>query len=176
MSQIGPGPNPYGPQPGQAPGYPQPVVYRPGVPMGGAPMAPGAYGAPDQYRPGMPPRAPMGPNGQPMAQEPPYEYVASKDVAFGIAGAVGGYFLAGLVGLSGPVGAIILGIALLGISAIVRAVNHSSQKKKQEEAAQQGMPKPPTYPTPAQPMYQNRYNYENQQQPGQQDPRYRYPQ
>ncbi|PKL75384.1 MAG: hypothetical protein CVV27_15660 [Candidatus Melainabacteria bacterium HGW-Melainabacteria-1] len=170
MSQIGPGPNPYGPPPmGQQPGYPQPVVYRPSVP--GAPMMPGAYGTPDQYRPGMPPTGPvMGPGGQPVAGEKPYEYVAQKDVAFGILGAVGGYFAAGLIGLSGPIGALILGITLLGLSAITRAVKHNQDKKAAQQAAQPPvMPQPPNYPQPAQ--YQNRYNYD--MTPQSQDPRYR---
>lgn len=173
MSQIGP--NPYGAQPpvGGQPGYPQPVVYRPGVP--GVPMAPGAYGAPDMYRPGMPPTGPaMGPGGaRPVAAEKPYEYVAQKDVAFGILGAVGGYFAAGLIGVSGPIGALILGIALLGMSAITRAVQHSKQKEQQQ--APVGMPAAPNYPQPAQAQYQNRYNYgQNPQQPGGYvDPRYR---
>lgn len=171
MSQIGPGTNPYGVQ-GQQP-YPQPVVYRPGGAPMGVGMPPNAYGAPDTYRPGMPAQRPlMGPNGQPVAQEPPYEYIAQKDVAFGIAGAIGGFFLAGLVGLSGPIGALILGFGLLAMSAATRAIKHNSDKN-QQAGGPQGMPQAPQYPNPAA-QYQNRYNTQMQPQPGQQiDPRYR---
>lgn len=171
MSQIGPGTNPYGAQP-QA-GYPQPVVYRPGVaPVMGVP--PTAYGAADTYRPGMPATAPaLGPNGQPVQQQKPYEYIAQKDVAFGIAGAVGGFFLAGLVGLSGPIGALILGLGLLAVSAVTRAIQHKKDEKQQQQPVQ-GMPKPPVYPQ--QQMYQINYNGQNPQQGQQMDPRYRYPQ
>lgn len=172
MSQIGPGSNPYGPQVGQSPSYPQPVVYRPGVaPVMGVPTA---YGAADAYRPGMPPTGPtaVGPNGQPV-QSKPYEYIAQKDVAFGIAGAIGGFFLAGLVGLSGPIGALILGLGLLAVSAVTRAIKHKSDEKQQQPV--QGMPKPPVYPQAQ--MYQNQYNTQMTPQQGQAvDPRYRYPQ
>lgn len=174
MTTIGPQ---YGPPTGpQQSGYPQPVVYRPGVQ--GVPMMPGAYGAPDSYRPGMPPTGPgmVGAPGKPVSNQPPYEYVAKKDVAFGILGAVGGYFAAGLVGLSGPIGAIILGLALLGMSAITRAVQHNSAKKQQQQGQQpvQGMPQAPNYPT-SQAQYQYRYNTGNNNLPPgyQQDPRYR---
>lgn len=179
MSQIGPGQNPYGPQPMMGPqqgAYPQPVVYRPGVPN--VPMA--GY-APDAYRPGAvqpTQQMVMGPNGRPVpaapTQEKPYEYVNQKDVAFGIAGAAAGYFLLPMVcSVTGPIGALIAGLVLLGLSAGIRGIKHMSEKKQQQQTGINPMPNPPQYPNPAgqQPMYQNRYNYENQQMPGQQ-PRY----
>lgn len=170
-------PNPYQPPMptgGPQQGYPQPVVYRPGQPQVGGVMPP------DSYRPGMPPTAP----GRPQAGMPgspgqntqaPVEYVSKKDVAFGLLGAVGGFFGAGLIGLSGPVGAIILGIALLAMSSITRAVSRNKAAKQQPPQQQPGqMPAPPVYPQRQQQMYQNQYNYQmdpNQQQ----DPRYRQP-
>lgn len=180
MTTIGPQ-NPYQPpMPGQAQNFPQPVVYRPGQ---GNPMMAG-----DVYRPGMPNSGPVqyqpgmpgapGVPGAPGATQPeaPVEYVSRKDVAFGLLGAVGGYFAAGLVGLSGPIGALILGVALLGMSAITRGVQRSQAKKAaQQMQPPQGMPQAPNYPG-QQPQFQNQYNYQNQGQPGQQqDPRYRYP-
>lgn len=173
MTQIGPqyqGPVPQG-APRQP--YPQPVVYRPGQ-MTGAPVMVG-----DSYRPGMPPTAPGRPGaGRPGSVAPPepeVEYVSKKDVAFGLLGAGAGYFLAPMIGLTGPIGAIILGIALLGISAAGRAMKRSSAKKQQQQMQPppQQMPQPPQYPNPQQ-HYQNQYNY--QMDPNtMQDPRYRYP-
>lgn len=154
------------------PSYPQPVVYRPGqpgmVPVPGMPQ--------DSYRPGMPPTGPgvrpVGAPGQAPKQE--YQYIAQKDVAFGILGAAGGFFLAPMIGLTGPIGALILGIALLGISAASRAIQHSKAQKQQQQQPG-GMPQAPQYPNPAQqPQFQNRYDYN--MAPQQQDPRYRYPQ
>jgi hypothetical protein len=151
------------------------VVYRPGTP-GVVPGQPVTYAA-DTYRPGavQPNRVVMGANGQPVAVAPekPYEYVSQKDVAFGIAGAAAGYFLLPMLfAVSGPIGALIAGVVLLGLSAGIRGIKHMSEKKQQQQGNNQ-MPVPPQYPNPAnqQPMYQNRYNYENQQMPGQQ-PRY----
>jgi hypothetical protein len=158
--------NPYGPQPPmqgpQRQGYPQPVVYRPGVPG----YAPG-YGAPDTYRPGMPMRGPMGAPGMAPPQKE-YEYVAPKDVAFGIAGAAAGFFL------GGPMGALIGGAIGLILSAIIRAIAHFKQSKQQPQPGQGApqMPAPPNYPgqprpgMPSQYQYQNQYNYQmNPNQP-----------
>lgn len=149
-----------GPQPG---GYPQPVTYRPTPAMG--------Y-PPDMYQPNRPPVGP----GQPgVPQEQPYKYVAQQDVAFGIAGAAAGYFLLPMIcSVGGPIGALIGGLALLAISAIVRAVKHGSAKKEAQKQQQQQpnqMPAPPQYP----PSYQQRpgaptqqgYNYQIQYDYGQ---------
>ena len=104
-----------------------------------------------------------------------YSVINKTDLMLGAAGAVGGFFLAGIIGVTGPIGALILGLALLGMSAITRAVSNSSEKKKQQQGQQpvQGMPQAPNYPQQAQ--YQNRYNTGNPNLPPgyQQDPRYR---
>lgn len=181
MTTIGPQYQPPVPTNGTPrPGFPQPVVYRPGQ---GSPIMAG-----DVYQPGMPTSGPVqvrpgmpGVPGSPTATQPeqPVEYVSRKDVAFGLLGAVGGYFAAGLIGLSGPIGALILGVALLGLSAVTRAVQRSQAKKAaQQMQPPQNMPQAPNYPYPGQqPQYQNRYNYQmTPGQPGQQDPRYQYPQ
>ncbi|MGV3524791.1 MAG: hypothetical protein ACO1RX_11215 [Candidatus Sericytochromatia bacterium] len=163
MTQI----NPYGyqpPMPNQAPqqaGYPQPVVYRPGA----APV-PGAYGTPDVYRPGMPPMAPGQPMrpGQPMAMpQQQYEYVSKKDVGIGIMAAIAGFFLAGMLGMTGPMGAIVFGAGALALSAIGRAVSSASDKKKQQQHTLpiNQMPNAPQYP---QPQMQPQYNPNQQQQ------------
>ncbi|MGE3724318.1 MAG: hypothetical protein AB7I41_02115 [Candidatus Sericytochromatia bacterium] len=159
--------NPYGPQPpvqgpGQRPGYPQPVVYRPNTP---------GYGTPDMYRPGMPPTGPVGAPGTAPAK-PEYQYVAPKDVAFGLAGAAAGFFI------GGPIGALIGGAIALFLSAIIRAVAHWKASKEQPPVQGPGqMPAAPNYPGQQQPgmpnqyQYQNQYNY--QQNPNQRpDPRY----
>lgn len=168
-----------GPQPPQG-RYPQPVTYRPqtgaGVPINYRPGMPA-----DSYRPGMPPRGPMGSPTMGQPQQDNYEYVSQKDVAFGVVGAVGGFFLAGAIGLTGPIGALIFGLAALGISSIGRAIKHSAAKKKAQQPPQQ-MPQPPQYPDPTQRaggayQHQNRYDYGQNPNPNQQrpDPRYRYP-
>lgn len=172
-------PNPYQPpMPTGASqqGYPQPVVYRPGQPQ----MVGGVM-PPDSYRPGMPPTAPQRPiAGMPGATQPeaPVEYVSKKDVAFGILGAVGGFFAAGLVGLSGPIGAIILGVAMLAISAIGRAVARNKAAKQQPQMPGGQMPQQPVYPQNNAQRYQNQGQYmdPNAQQNMQRDPRYRPPQ
>lgn len=175
MTQI----NPYGyqpPMPNQAPqqaGYPQPVVYRPGA----APV-PGAYGSPDVYRPGMPPTAPGQPMrpGQPMAMpQQQHEYVSKKDVGLGILAAVAGFFLAGMIGLTGPMGALLFGGGALALSAITRAISSGSDKKKQQQPQQpiNQMPNAPQYPQPQQPGYQNQYNTQQQQQTVMQQNQYR---
>jgi len=183
MSQIGPQ-NPYQPpMPGgqQPRNFPQPVVYRPGQ---GNPMMTGDVyrpgmpnSGPVQHRPGMPGSARPGMPGATRPAEPPVEYVSKKDVAFGLLGAVGGYFAAGMLGLTGPIGALVVGLALLGISAVGRGVKRAQAKKAAKQMQPpQNMPQAPNYPGQQQPQFQNRYNYENQGQPGQQqDPRYRYP-
>ena len=159
----------------QRPNYPQPVVYRPGqpgvMPVGAMP--------PDAYRPGMPPTGPRpGMPGAPTAQpQDNYEYVSKKDVAFGALGAGAGFFLGPMIGLSGPIGAIILGIAILAISSVGRAISHNKAQKQAQQPPNQ-MPHPPQYPNPQMQQgqqFQNQYNY--QMDPNQmQDPRYRYPQ
>ncbi len=180
-----PNQNPYQPPMptgSQRPNYPQPVVYRPGQP---GVMPTGAM-PPDAYRPGMPPTGPQQPGmpGAPTSQpQDNYEYVAKKDVAFGILGAGAGFFLGPMIGLTGPIGAIILGIALLAISSIGRAVkNNKAKKDAQQQLPPNQMPQAPQYPDPRmqqQPgqQFQNQYNYQmNPNQMQQQDPRYRYPQ
>lgn len=176
MTMIGP----TNPQNNQ---FPQPVTYRPGVPQGTPVTYNPALGRPDAYQPGYPrpgmPMQPGNPAGQPKDN---YQYVAQKDVAFGILGAVGGFFAAGLVGLSGPIGALILGAAFLAISAIGRAISHNKQSKQQQQMPQQpgGMPQAPQYPYPTQGanqaiQYQNQYN-NTQMTPQQGMPQPGYPQ
>lgn len=95
------------------------------------PTAPGAYAQTDNYQARY--------QQQPMqAAQPKEEYsiINKTDVAFGVAGAVGGFFLAGMVGLTGPIGALILGIALLGLSAGMRAVKHNKEQKQQQQMPQ----------------------------------------
>ncbi len=176
-------PNPYQPpmpNAGHQQGFPQPVVHRPGSYHPG--MPPGGVMPPDSYRPGMPPtappgrRPPMGRPGAPVAMpEPQVEYVSRKDVAFGLLGAAAGYFALPALGLAtGPIGALVLGIALLGMSAISRAVSRSKAAKNPQQPPGQ-MPPPPVYPQRnQQPVYENKYDY--QMDPNQQnDPRYRQP-
>lgn len=109
------------------------------------------------------------------AQDDNYSVINKTDLMLGAAGAVGGFFAAGLIGLSGPIGALILGVALLGISAGVRAIKHKSNKKQQQQAMQQQM-QPVQFNRP-----QQMYQYPGQQQsqhyiPQQQAPQYQYPQ
>ena len=104
----------------------------------------------------------------PVQPKSDYKVISGTDVAIGAAGAVGGFFLAGMIGLSGPIGALILGLALFGISAGVRALKNNSDKKKQQQQMQ------PVHPgfQQQQPQFQNRYNYQQQAMPPQQ---YAYP-
>lgn len=75
--------------------------------------------------------------GMPMQQaQESYSPINKQDLMLGAAGAVGGFFLAGLIGLSGPIGALILGVALLAISAGGRAIKHNGQKKQQQQMQQ----------------------------------------
>lgn len=164
--------NPYGSQPPiQGPprqGYPQPVVYRPNVP---------GYGMGDTYRPGMPPRGPLAAPGMAPPQQE-YQYVSQKDVAFGLAGAAAGFFIAG------PMGALIGGVIALVLSAIVRAIAHWKSSKNQgvqPPGQPPQMPAPPYYPAgqqgPIPPQYQYQNQYNTQMGPNMmRDPRYQYPQ
>lgn len=165
--------NPYGSQPPmqgpQRQGYPQPVVYRPNVP---------GYGMGDTYRPGMPPTGPVGAPGMGYPQQE-YQYVSQKDVAFGLAGAAAGFFIAG------PIGALIGGAIALVLSAIVRAIAHwksSKDQGNQMPSPPSQMPAAPNYPgqpgpIPPQYQYQNQYNTQMGPNPNQmRDPRYQYPQ
>lgn len=98
-------------------------------------------------------QAPM----QAAAPKEEYQVINKTDVAFGIAGAVGGYFLAGMVGLTGPIGALIAGLVLLGLSAGIRGIKHMSDKKQQQQpmqAVHPGFQQQYNY----QPQYQNSYN------------------
>ena len=91
-----------------------------------------AYQQQDVYRPQQPQQSYAA--GQQNAE--PYAVVNKTDFMLGAAGAIGGFFLAGMVGLSGPIGALILGVALLGLSAGVRAIKHNSQQKQQQQVQQ----------------------------------------
>ena len=151
--QVNPYGSPYGQPYGQPPmsgpaptSYPQPLTYRPtGNPY-----------QPDMFQPTRPGAVP--PGAQPPQEE--YQYVAQQDVAFGIAGAVAGFFIAG------PIGALIGGVGLLLLSAIFRGIKHLTSKKEENKPPQ--MPQPPVYPNnqfyqyPNQgngAQYQNQYNY-----------------
>lgn len=85
-----------------------------------------AYQARYQYNPGNAVQAP----------QEEYKVINKSDLMLGAAGAVGGFFLAGMIGVSGPIGALILGIALLGLSAGIRGIKHMSQKKQQQQMTQ----------------------------------------
>lgn len=112
--------------------YPQTAA--PQYAQAAAPVsAPSAYGQGDRYQPVY-----AQSYGVPMQQaQETYSPINKQDLMLGVGGAVGGFFLAGLVGLSGPIGALILGVALLAISAAGRAIKHNSQKKQQQQMMQQ---------------------------------------
>lgn len=91
----------------------------------------------------------------PAAQKEPYAIVNKGDMMLGVAGAVGGFFLAGMIGLTGPIGALILGLGLLATSVVVRAIKHSQEQKQpqQMQAVHSGFQQNYQY----QPQYQQYY-------------------
>lgn len=145
--------------------YPQTAA--PQYAQAAAPVsAPSAYGQGDRYQPVY-----AQSYGVPMQQaQETYSPINKQDLMLGVGGAVGGFFLAGLVGLSGPIGALILGVALLAISAGGRAIKHNSQKKQQEQMMQaQQMPQvhPGFQQSYAGPAYsQQQISFAPQQQTG----------
>jgi len=153
--------------------YPQ--SYAPTHTQASAPVAPSAYGQADYYQP----QYHQQPYGAPAAQaEKPYSIINKQDLMLGAAGAVGGFFLAGMVGLTGPIGALILGIALLGISAAARGVKHMSQKKQQQQQLQQQAVHPGFQQPYHQPQHYAGPAYSQQQTsfaPQQQGAAYQYP-
>lgn len=154
-----------------APAYPQ-------MPAGAQPMYQTQAAAPvtgptyatDAYRARLQQQAPPVAAAAAPAPKDDYKPINTTDIMLGGAGAVGGFFLAGMVGLSGPIGALILGIALLGLSAGIRAIKHKSDQKQQQtqmQAVHPGFQQ-------AQPQYQN--YYAPQQGMPQQPQQYAYPQ
>ncbi len=117
----------------------------------------------------------QGPPNQAPKQES-FKLLDSGDLKMGIAGAVGGFFLAGLIGLSGPIGALILGVALLAVSMGSRAMKHNKQKKAQAQTQQPQYQQPrPVQFSQQQSGQSYQYNYQYQQQPMQSQP-YQYSQ
>ena len=112
-------------------------------------------------------QAPGSPQAAPKAES--FKILDSSDLKMGIAGAVGGFLLAGMVGLTGPVGALILGIALLAVSMGTRALKHSQQKKAQAQMQPNQnyqAPRPVQFSQQA-PAYQYQYQYQQQPMPTQ---------
>ena len=152
-----------------APGYyPTYQTQAPAQTYGPAPTQ--AYGN-DAYQARYAPQPGMA--GAP--QEEPYAIINKTDMMLGVAGAVGGFFLAGMIGLTGPIGALIFGIALLGLSAGIRGIKHMSEKKDQQQmqAVHPGFQQPQYQP---QTQYQNYYSpQQTSMAPTQQPGAYNYP-
>lgn len=108
-------------------------------------------------------------------QQEPYSVINKTDMMLGAGGAVAGFFLAGMIGVSGPIGALIVGLVILGLSAGVRGIKHMSQKKQQQQMTQAVHPgfQQQTYQYPQQ-AYQPQSYQPTSYTPTQQN--YQYPQ
>lgn len=110
----------------------------------------------DAYRSKLTQQAPVGAVPATAPKKDNYSVINKTDLMLGAAGAVGGFFLAGIIGVTGPIGALILGLALLGMSAGVRAIKHNSDKKQQQQQPQAMQPGFQQY-NYQQPQFQNQY-------------------
>lgn len=159
-----------------APNYPQmmPQGAQPTYQTPAAAPVSGPTYMTDAYRSKLAQQAPMGTVPATAAKKDNYKVINGTDLMVGAAGAVGGFFLAGIIGVTGPIGALILGLALLGMSAGIRAIKHSSDKKKQQQTPQAVHP---GFQQNYQAQYQNQYpNQQAGMAPNQRAPQYAYPQ
>jgi hypothetical protein len=133
-----------------APGYyPSYQTQAPAQAYGAAAALPPGYVS-DGYKPQMAtsPQAPAAASAQP---QEPYAILNKTDMMLGVGGAVAGFFLAALIGLTGPMGALIFGLGALGLSMAVRGVKHLTEKNSQPQMQA-------VHPGFQQPMYQNYYS------------------
>lgn len=151
--------------------YPTYQAQAPVQTYGAAPTQ--AYGA-DAYQARYAPQ-PMGAAPQ---QKEPYAVLNKTDMMLGVGGAVAGFFLAGMIGLTGPIGALIFGLGLMALSAGVRGIKHMSEKNQQQQQMQAVHPGFQQNYQAYQPAYQNYYGPNQTSmaptQPG--SPQYQYPQ